>query len=241
MPEREKLAVVIPTLMEAENLGFLLARVRRILDGTGRAWEVIVVDDDSGDGTDAVVSAISREDPRVRLLVRRGERGLSGAILHGWQHTDAAILGVMDADGQHPAELLPLLAASICAGHDLAIGSRYAQGGRRHWNPVRGAISRLALLAALPLQSPTLRVRDPLSGFFMVRRHCLGGLPFKTREFKLLLEILVRGRVQRIEEIPFSFEARRAGRSKAGLGVARDYVAMLARLYAARYGIFYRL
>src|SRR5208337_3057653 len=115
---QDKLALVIPTLCEAENIGGLLDRVRAVLDPLKIPYEILVVDDDSSDGTGDVVSAIAQRDPRVRLLVRKGERGLSGAILHGWQNTDASILGVMDADLQHPPELLPELLAGILEGRD---------------------------------------------------------------------------------------------------------------------------
>jgi len=169
----EKLALVIPTLREAANLGVLLCRVRRELEAVDIAWEVIVVDDDSRDGTEEMVASIAREDPRVRLLVRRCERGLSGAVLHGWKHTDAGILGAMDGDGQHPPELLLELLASIRRGHSAAIGSRYATGGRDGWNPFRRVVSKTAISVAGPLQSMRLGVRDPLSGFFMVMRRCV--------------------------------------------------------------------
>ena len=99
---QEKLALVIPTLCEAENIGGLLQHVRSVLEPLGICYEILVVDDDSNDGTGDVVSAIAKQDQRVRLLVRKGQRGLSGAILYGWQNTDATILGVMVADLQHP-------------------------------------------------------------------------------------------------------------------------------------------
>ena len=236
-PAPQKLALVIPALHEAANLGSLLSRVRNALDRAEVDWEVIVVDDHSRDGTEQIVSEIARQDPRVRLLVRRGQRGLSGAILHGWQHTDATILGAMDADGQHPAETLPELLASIRAGHDIAVGSRYAGGGRSSWNPLRRLLSMGAILVARPLQVEWLRVRDPLSGFFLVRRECVEAVSFQTSGFKLLLEILVRGRIRTITEIPFDFACRRAGRSKASPRVAWDYVTLLARLYRMRFAI----
>jgi len=232
----EKLALVIPALDEARNLSALLSRVRGALESAGIAWEVIVVDDDSRDGTEEVVAVISRQDPRVRLLVRRGERGLSGAILHGWRHTDASILGVMDADGQHPAEILPGLIAAVANGRDLVIGSRYANGGRGGWNPIRRLMSMAAIMAARPLQPGWPRVRDPLSGFFLVRRHCVAHAFFQTAGFKLLLEILVRGRIGSVEEIPFTFGRRRDGRSKVNARVAWDYVMLLTKLYAEKYG-----
>jgi dolichol-phosphate mannosyltransferase len=232
----EKLALVIPAMNEAGNLHALLSRVRGALDSAGIAWEVIVVDDDSRDGTEQIVAAISRQDPRVRLLVRRGERGLSGAILHGWRQTDATILGVMDADGQHPAAILPGLVAAIASGRDLVIGSRYATGGSAGWNPVRRLMSTAAIVAARPVQPVGLRLKDPLSGFFLVRRECVEHLSFQTAGFKLLLEILVRGRVTTVEEIPFVFGRRRAGHSKVNVRVAWDYVLLLAKLYTAKYG-----
>jgi dolichol-phosphate mannosyltransferase len=230
-----KLALVIPVLREAGNLNEALTRVRVALASLPIEWEVIVVDDDSRDGTEGIVCALAREDPRVRLLVRSRERGLSGAILYGWQHTDANILGVMDADGQHPAETLPALIGSIVNGSDLAIASRYVNGGRFSWNPVRRLISTAAIMAARPLQPERRSVRDPLSGFFLVRRPCVESVDFKAAGFKLLLEILVRGRVGNVHEVPFVFGRRRVGRSKLSLRVAWDYVTLLARLYRVRF------
>ena len=233
----EKLALVLPTLHEAANLRALLNDVRRTLQRNSIPWELIVVDDNSRDGTAEIAAAIAREDQRVRLLVRRGQCGLAGAILHGWQHTDATILGAMDADGQHPAEVLPQLIASIVNGQDLAIGSRYAQGGCRDWNFIRRLLSLAATAAARPLQPSWPRVTDPLSGIFMVRRRCVDHVLFQAAGFKLLLEILVRGRIQSVEEIPFAFGRRQGGRSKMSGKVAWDYAGLLARLYRERFAM----
>jgi dolichol-phosphate mannosyltransferase len=231
----EKLALTIPTLREAENIRKVLDHVRSVLDPVGILYEIIVVDDDSRDGTEEIVSSISREDPRVRILVRKGERGLSGAVLYGWKHTDAAILGVMDADLQHPPELLPRLIASMLAGHDLVIGSRYVVGGSmRDWNPIRKLISAAAIWVTWPIQRRGARAKDPMSGFFFVRRQCVERIPFQSAGFKLLLEILVRGRVHSVEEVPFSFGLRHRGVSKASFKVAVDYAKLLLSLYASR-------
>jgi dolichol-phosphate mannosyltransferase len=196
---------------------------------------VIVVDDDSRDGTEEVVSAAASEDARVRLLVRHGHRGLSGAVLQGWRHTDATILGAMDADCQHPPDILPNLIASIASGQDLAIASRYVHGSRPGWNPIRQLLSFAAITAARPLQQVSARVTDPLSGFFLVRRQCIENILFQASGFKLLLEILVRGPLDRVEEIPFVFGARHAGRSKMSAKVAGDYLGLLGRLYWERF------
>jgi dolichol-phosphate mannosyltransferase len=143
----------------------------------------------------------------------------------------------MDADGQHPAEVLPRLVATILEGRDLVIASRYAAGVRGAWNPMRRFLSMLAIVAARPLHSMRLPVRDPLSGFFLVRSRCVRNIRFQTAGFKLLLEILVRGRVDSVEEIPFAFARRNAGRSKLTAKVAWDYLALLARLYRLRFAM----
>jgi len=194
-----------------------------------------VVDDDSSDGTGEIVSDIALKDPRIRLLVRKGERGLSGAILYGWRHSTATILGVMDADLQHPPELLPALISSVLAGHDLGIGSRYAAGGGLGgWSPFRKLLSAAAVWAAWPIQRAGIRAKDPMTGYFLLRRECVDGIVFQPSGFKLLLEILVRGRVLSVEEIPFTFGARNRGASKASLSVGWDYAKLLAWLYSER-------
>jgi dolichol-phosphate mannosyltransferase len=233
----DKLALVIPTLCEAENIGGLLRHVRSVLEPLQVQYEILVVDDDSCDGTAAVVSGIAQDDPRVRLLVRKGERGLSGAILHGWQRTDAPVLAVMDADLQHPPELLPQLIFAMEQGRDLVIGSRYTPGGDLgQWNPIRRMLSAAAVWVTLPLQKRRLRAKDPMSGFFMVRRRCLPQAAFQTSGFKLLLEILVRGKIQSVAEVPFAFGLRYRGASKANVRVAWDYGKLLVRLYAGKLG-----
>jgi dolichol-phosphate mannosyltransferase len=232
-----KLALVIPTLCEAGNICRLLDQVRAVLDPLEIHYEILVVDDDSRDGTGELVTAVAKEDPRIHLIVRRGERGLSGAVLEGWRHTDADVLGVMDADLQHPPELLPRLLAAIVEGCDLAIGSRYTPGGELgEWNPMRKLLSAAAVWATWPLQRRRIRAKDPMSGYFMVRRASVQQIDFQRTGFKLLLEVLVRARLKSIKEVPFVFGSRYRGASKANFKVARDYGWLLARLYAGRYG-----
>jgi dolichol-phosphate mannosyltransferase len=228
-----RFALVVPTLNEVGNIGKLLTALIDVLGETQyeHEYEIVVVDDGSTDGTVEEVREWTKRDPRIRLISRAGERGLAGAVLCGWSQSRANLLGVIDADLQHPPELLPeLLRAAEQA--DIAIASRYARNhGTKGWNPLRAAVSRLSTFVAAPLISKKhLRVTDPMSGFFVVRRRCIEGLPFQTTGFKLLLEILVRGRIQIAQEVPYTFGLRRAGRSKANAAVAFDYLHLLGRL-----------
>lgn len=233
-----KLALIVPTLNEEQNIGELLDRARAALDPAGIPFEILVVDDDSRDGTAMAVSAQEQDDSRVRLMVRKGERGLSGAILDGWRATDADILGVIDADLQHPPELLPELYRAVAEGYDLAIGSRYTHGGGiGDWNAIRRLLSSTAIWATWPLQKRGARAKDPMSGFFLVRRKCVEGIAFQRAGFKLLLDILIRSRVQSVKEIPIVFGLRTGGESKAGLKVGWDYARLLTRLYACKWGL----
>jgi dolichol-phosphate mannosyltransferase len=236
---KPKLGVVIPTLNEAGNMPTLLNRLRAALDPTGIDFELIVVDDDSTDGTADAVRTIAKEDARVRVLVRKGQRGLAGAVIHGWANTDASLLGVIDADLQHPPEVLPELLAAVSGGKDIAIASRYATGNKDsvgEWSKARLWISRASTLATAPLQRKNVRIKDPMSGFFVVRRSCIDGIDLQPQGFKILLEILVKGRIQSAVEVPFQFATRQSGKSKADFKVALHYFSLLGKL--SRYAIF---
>jgi dolichol-phosphate mannosyltransferase len=226
-----RFALVVPTLNETGNIDELLSELTAALSDTQYEFEIIVVDDGSTDGTVEAVRKHAQTDPRIRLLSRTGQRGLAGAVLYGWSQSRANLLGVIDADLQHPPELLPQLLRAA-ERSDIAIASRYArQHGIKGWNPVRAAVSRLSTLAAEPLIAKKhLRVTDPMSGFFVIHRHCIEGLAFQTSGFKLLLEILVRGRIGTAEEVAYQFGVRRAGRSKAGAAVGFHHLHLLGRL-----------
>lgn len=224
-------ALAVPTLNEAGNIDKILPALTDALRRTQHEYEIVVVDDGSTDGTVEKVRDWEKRDPRIRILTRTGERGLAGAVLYGWSQSRANLLGVIDADLQHPPELLPeLLNATEQA--DVAIASRYAGNrGIKGWNPLRAAVSRLSTLVAAPLISrKKLGVTDPMSGFFVIHRRCIEGLTFQTTGFKLLLDILVRGRIRKTQEVPYTFGLRQAGRSKANATVALHYLHLLGRL-----------
>jgi dolichol-phosphate mannosyltransferase len=234
-----KLAMVIPTLNEAGNMPALLSRLRTALDPAGIDYELIVVDDDSEDGTAEIVRDLAKQDSRVRVLIRKGQRGLAGAVIHGWANTDASLLGVIDGDLQHPPEVLPDLLNAVLKDNDIAIASRYATTTKdsvSEWSRARLLISRASTLATAPLQRKNVRVKDPMSGFFIVRRACIEGIDLQPQGFKILLEILVKGRIQSAVEVPFRFATRQSGKSKADFKVALHYFTLLGKL--SRYAIF---
>jgi dolichol-phosphate mannosyltransferase len=237
---RRKLGLVIPTLNEAGNVPYLLERLSAAVVNTNIDCEFIIVDDGSTDGTAEVGRACAARDPRVRVFQRKGKRGLAGAVIHGWGQTDADLLGVIDADLQHPPELLPELLAPVLDGGDIAIASRYVTGkgdSLGEWNKFRVFVSRCStLLATAPLRGRGLKITDPLSGYFVVRRQCIEDLKLQPEGFKILLEILVKGHISRTAEVPFQFATRQSGKSKADIKVALHYFTLLGKL--SRYAIF---
>jgi dolichol-phosphate mannosyltransferase len=231
-PDCHKFALVVPTLNEAGNIELLLTQLVPALSQSSlMIWEILVVDDRSADGTPGIVNRFAESESRVRLLVRSDQRGLAGAITYGWAQTDADLLGVIDADLQHPPELLPTLISKVADGCDIAIASRYVLcHSIEGWSPRRAAIFRISLLASKPVQKPALAVKDPMSGLFVLRRKCISGLDFQPTGFKLLLEILARGHVNSVTEVPFKFAPRWHGKSKANLVTAVHYLSLLCRL-----------
>jgi dolichol-phosphate mannosyltransferase len=230
-----RLSIVVPTFNESQNIKELLRRIEATLGMTG--WEIIFVDDDSPDGTAAVVRDIAQADPRVRCLQRVGRRGLSSACIEGLLAASAPTLAVMDADLQHDEAILPNMLTEIEGGADVVIGTRYAAGGSTgDWNESRKAMSQLATTASrLILKQP---VSDPMSGFFMLQRkvlestvHHLSGLGFK-----ILLDILATAtQPLRVTEVPYRFRDRIAGESKLDEMVVWEYVMLLADKTIGRY------
>ncbi len=212
--DQPELSLIIPTYNEAENLPRLVERVHRALEG--HAFELVVVDDDSPDGTAAVAEELSRDFP-LKLVVRTGRRGLATAALAGFRRADSQVVGVMDADLQHPPEHLRPMLAAINRGFDLVVASRYSKGGADLGGAVRKNMSKAASLLTKAVVSPARKTPDPLSGFFLLRREVVDGVELKPVGYKLLLEVLVRGNARRITSLPYVFERRLAGNSKFNL------------------------
>ena len=227
-------SIVIPTFNEAENLPVLLERLTRALGQASNAYELIVVDDDSPDKTWLVAEAARARYPQLRVLRRtRGEKGLAPSVVAGWQKARGELLGVIDADLQHPPETLVRLIEALEDRHiDVAIASRYAADSPRlRWNPVRKWISQGASrLAQAVLPSQAHGVTDPMSGLFVIRRDVIQAVALRPKGYKILLEVLSRGRYGRVMELPYRFGRRHRGQSKLGANVMRDYLLQLGRL-----------
>jgi dolichol-phosphate mannosyltransferase len=227
------LSLVIPTYNERENIGLLLKHVHAVLETTGRPFEIIVVDDDSPDRTWEVVQVLVGEYPSLHVIRRVNERGLARAVIRGWQEAQGELLAVMDGDLQHPPETLAFLIEALEQKEvDIAVASRHVQGGGvSRWNIIRRGISWTATLAATFVLPGTLAtVRDPMSGYFALRRSVIEDCCLNPEGYKIFLEVLGRGQYQTVVEVPYTFIEREWGRSKLGLRQCREFVAHLARL-----------
>ncbi len=226
----ETISIIIPTYNEKDNIAPLLARVDKALSGYD--YEVLIVDDGSNDGTIEAASSLASRYP-VRVIVRQNERGLATAVVHGLKSASGEIIGVMDADLQHPPEVLPELIKALQDGADMAVASRYIEGGGcPHWGLSRRIISKVALVISHLLLPSTRPVKDPLSGFFMFRRRNLAKAKLKPIGYKISLEVMLTGRFKRVVEVPYIFEDRSAGKSKLNPRQQIDYLRHIFSLMA---------
>lgn len=220
-------SVVVPTYNERDNLTPLATRVFAALDAD-RA-ELLIVDDDSPDGTAAAAAELGRAWP-VRCHVRRGVRGLATAVIAGLRAARGDIVVVMDADLSHPPESIPTLLGALADPRvQMVIGSRFVAGGRvdLEWPLYRRLNSYVARLLARPLTP----VRDTMAGFFAVRRSALRLAALRPIGYKIALELIVRHGWTNIVEVPIAFADRAAGRTKLNAAEQLRYLRHLARLY----------
>jgi dolichol-phosphate mannosyltransferase len=222
------LSIVIPTYNERGNIPIVVDRLRAGLAGI--AWELIVVDDDSPDGTASLVKDIGATDSRVRCIRRLGRRGLSGACLEGILASQADFVAVMDGDLQHDETLLRSMLDLLRRDEaNLVVATRYADGGTTHGLSFHRAwSSRVA--TRLALRAFDLRLSDPMSGFFMLRRTIVDRFAeeLSTQGFKILLDIAITAHDDlRIAELPYTFRPRHHGESKLDAGAALEYLGLV--------------
>lgn len=230
-PPLADLTIVLPTYNERERIAELVKAVFSACAQDGIQLELVIVDDNSPDGTGAIADELARTH-RVRVIHRAGKLGLGTAVVEGFAIADAPIVGVMDADFSHPPSLVPQMLATFRATDaDLVVASRYIPGGSTpNWPLKRRLLSRAACLLARPL-SP---VRDAASGFFLIRRDIARNTRVEAGGFKICLELIVRSGARRLVEIPYRFDDREQGESKMSLREAAGYLVQLRDLYALR-------
>ncbi|MEM9634562.1 MAG: glycosyltransferase family 2 protein [Pseudomonadota bacterium] len=228
-----ELSVILPSFNEASNIPILVGLLDEALKGID--WEAIVVDDNSPDGTTEVARKIAQHDPRIRVIRRIGRRGLSGACIEGILASSAPYVAVMDADLQHDETLLPKMLAELKADDtDLVVASRKVDGGTvgEGLSSIRAWGSNVANGLAQKLLNVTLK--DPMSGFFMVRREKAEALAPKLspQGFKILLDLVSSANGSlKIKELPFTFRERQHGESKLDTLVTLDYFGLLLAKY----------
>jgi dolichol-phosphate mannosyltransferase len=227
-------SIIVPTFREVEALPDLIDRVARVREGNPSLVELVIVDDDSRDGTEELIAA--RPEPWLKLIVRREDRGLSQAVLAGLHAARGDLLVVMDADLSHPPEVIADMQRAIDNGADFVVGSRYVAGGTTadDWGALRWLNSRIATLLARPLTAIT----DPMSGFFALPRRVFERAQDPSPlGYKIGLELLVRCGCTRVKEVPIHFSNRTRGESKLNVKQQLLYVRHLMRLYRFKFGL----
>ena len=236
MKDSVEVSIIVPTFDEAENIVDLLVQLKSVLSEEN--YEILVVDDNSPDGTWRHVEEFQAgmpPDGRVGMLRRLKEKGLSSAVVDGFNAARGCYLGVIDADLSHDVQILPSLIASVRNGADMAVGSRRVPGGgadkwpwhRRLFSEVATRFSRFLL---------GFRIHDPMSGYFVVKRDLFEAarLRLRPKGYKILLEVLLKSRVNQVVEIPYLFKDRKQGYSKLSSKVMVSYLAQVLELFLDR-------
>jgi len=225
------ISVILPTYNEAPNIAQAVSATEAVFWENRMDGEIIVVDDDSPDGTAEMASRLAGRYP-VRIHVRKGPRGLSRAVMEGFELARGEICVVMDADLSHPIDRIPAMVRPILEGAcDITVGSRNIPGGgAAHWPFFRRMSSRAAGFLARGVTS----LSDPTSGFMAIRRSKLNGVQLDPLGWKIVLEVVVKTGAK-VVEVPIIFSDRQFGRSKLNARVEWDYLRHLGRLYISRY------
>ena len=226
------ISLVVPTYREAENLPTLMERVDALRSGHGVTLELLVMDDDSRDGSAELVASSGHE--WATLVTRTENRGLSAAVVDGLRRARYPVVVCLDADLSHPPEKIPDMVMALESGQQFVIGSRYVPGGSTDddWGLFRWLNSRVATILARPLTT----ARDPMSGFFAMRKSDFdAAAPLNPTGYKIALELIVKCRAENVGEVPIHFTDRVRGQSKLTLGEQLRYLQHLRRLYAYRF------
>jgi len=226
------ISIIVPTYQEVENLQPLSEMIQAALGD--RNYEIIIMDDHSQDGSIERCAELAPTHP-IRIVTRTEDRGLSAAVIDGFDQAQGDYVVVMDADLSHPASAIPVMVDQLKSGEsDFVLGSRYVSGGSidDSWTLWRYINSAVATLPALPLT----RVKDPMSGFFSVRK---ADIPARNElspiGYKIALEVMVKGAFEKVSEVPIHFVDRVHGESKLTLTEQLKYLRHLRRLYQHKF------
>jgi dolichol-phosphate mannosyltransferase len=219
-----EVSIIIPTYNEAQNIEKLVKKIATL----GLDSEIIIVDDNSPDKTGKIAESLKKDYKNLEVL-HRTERGLASAVVEGFKKSKGAIIGVLDADFSHPLNVIPVMLEAINSGKaDLVVGSRYIEGGRIiGWSLFRKITSKGAILLSRPLTG----IKDSVSGFFFFKKKIIKDLEFNPKGYKIGLEVIVKGKYEKVVEIPYTFTNRKSGKSKLGVGEYANYLLHLLKLY----------
>ncbi len=222
----------MPTYNERGRIAELVEALCGVFRASGLRGEVVIVDDNSPDGTGSIADELATRYPVV-VVHRAGKLGLGSAVMEGFAAARAPVVGVMDADFSHPPAVVPRLLEQMRRGDaDAVVGSRYIPGGAvKNWPLGRQLMSRLACVLAWPLTP----VRDATSGFFLIRRDIVAGVQIAAGGFKICLELLIRSPLRSVGEVPYEFVDRTTGESKMSTREAMGYLTQLRQLYAVKF------
>ncbi|MDI6806512.1 MAG: polyprenol monophosphomannose synthase [Candidatus Aenigmarchaeota archaeon] len=224
-------SIILPTYNEKENIQIITTEIFRVFKKNKIKGEVIVVDDNSPDGTGAIAESLRKRYKNLLVFHRKKKAGLSSAVLTGIKISNSDIIGVMDADFSHPPPKIPSLLKKIKTC-ELVIGTRYAKGGKiKSWSMLRKIVS----LAANLLAKPIVKTRDPTSGFFFFKKEIIQNKKLSPRGFKIGLEIMVKCE-PKIVEVPYTFTSRRMGKSKFTFKEIFNFLLQLFSLYLFKIG-----
>jgi len=227
--ESPALSLIVPTYNESQNIAELVNKVEALLSCL--SFEIIIVDDNSPDGTGKIAHVLNHKHGNIKIFTRSGKLGLSSAVVHGFENADSDVIAVIDADMQHPPTILPKMYEKISEGYDLVVASRYIDGGRiENWNFLRKLVSRGANMLAHLLLPSSRRMKDVMSGCFMIRRRVIKIKNLNPIGFKILLEIMAKCKAQRIVEVPYTFTNRRNGKSNLSLREISNFFVHLCKL-----------
>jgi len=224
------LSIIIPTFNEAKNISLLIPKIHDVLNNHHK-HEIVVVDDNSPDGTAKVANRLAKKH-NVKVLLRKKKRGLASAVIDGFRIAKGNVFCVMDADLSHPPDVLPKIIASL-DNADLVVGSRLIRGGGSESWPFH---RKLISWCAQGLAKPLTPVKDAMSGFFALKKAVIRNVPLEAYGYKILLEILVVGKYKKVAEVPFTFLNRSFGETKISVAVEIEYLKQLVHLY--RYKFF---